>query len=459
MELTKQVLEANPNPIYIKNRQGKIVIANAAFAKMHKVPLPTLLAEGKLPNDYAFERDLEVMESNSPASFEESYRTDSESKTWYHTIKNAIVLENGERYLISVSFDISSCKNALQAAASQPEAQETYLNEVRQELSASAQAILSMANHLRKQGLSKDQEAHLNALLSIAGKLPDIPQNALLKAKAPDEQRVQQQPLPEEQNGHGNLKGVRVLLAEDEPTDLLLASRLLRSWGVLLDVASSSELILKQAREKPYDLILMDVGLKDEEGYTSSYHIKHLPYPNQSTPIVAFTAQNVHIDSKRYRQAGFQDLLFKPYGEKDLYQVICRNTGRSGSSENGAARPAQQALYDFSGLGSLMDDPMFVRKMQLLFVNSVPQQLTSLADAIYSENWGSVGHITHRLRSIFSNIRVHKATDVLKEIEQNAASALNIAANHTLLSTLYSITNAIVADFEEQLQANPCATT
>lgn len=462
MEFTRQVIDANTDLIYIKNHQGTIILANTAFAHIHHLDLSALLESGKLENDYSYDRDLEVLESNQPISFEELYKINRDNKKWYHTTKKAFTSEDGSRYLISMSSDITSYKTYTQIADSLIKAQEFFLSSIRSELQASAMAIAGMGKLMRNSFLTKEQETYLNSIVSIADHLVEAPSISLLqtgletekfKAKTP----VGKEALPEKVNTSNKLESIRVLLVENDAASIFLTSSLLKSWGVALNVAHSGEQALKQVYEKEYDLIFLDIQMHGMDGFECANQIKHTPNPNQATPIVAFTANKTTFDMKSYRLAGFADYLYKPYDEADLYRMISRNAVRELKVQQPSVlyQPwKNHALYDFSGLGSLVEDPVFIRKMQLLFINTVPQQLTSLTDAIQAQNWYAAVHISHRLKSIFANIKVVEAAAALNVIEENASKELNLDENYSLLQVLHEVSATIVADFSSQLQAD-----
>lgn len=462
MEFTQQVINANPDLIYVKDQEGTIVLANTAFAQVHQLDLNSLLEKGKLDNDYSYERDLEVLESENTISFEELYKVDRDNKKWYRTTKKVFKLEDGNRYLISISADITSHKKHLQLADNLIKGQESFLSSIKSELKASAKAIAGMGQLMRSSSLTKEQEDYLNSILSIADHLVEAPSISLLKTKVEMEKAKVEIPavkevLPDKEITFNKLDSIKALIVEDDTTNIYLTTELLKSWGIKADVAYTGKHALQQVSEKVYDIIFMDIHMQGMDGFECANHIRQMPNPNQKTPIIAFTANKTTFDMKSYRLAGFTDYLYKPYDEADLYLMISRNA----VSESKEQQPGisyqpwkNHALYDFSGLGSLMDDPVFIRKMQYLFINNVPQQLSSLTDAIHAHNWQAAVHVSHRLKSVFANIKVEAAAAALNTIEENASNENNVEENLRLLQVLREISETIIADFSSQLQAN-----
>ena len=211
----------------------------------------------------------------------------------------------------------------------------------------------------------------------------------------------------------GLLRGLRVLLVEDNDVNLLLACSLLQEWQVELTVAIDGRQALDLARARPFDLILMDIQMPQLNGLDATAALRRTPGPNQHTPIVALTANALKTDVDSYPHAGFTDWLVKPYHENNLYLVLVRNTGRGYP----AAAPAP--AYGFQGLGKLANDPAFIRKMQQLFIDTVPVQLTELGAALTQLDWPAATRLTHNLKSSFGNLQVEDGLRRLRLMEEN----------------------------------------
>lgn len=252
------------------------------------------------------------------------------------------------------------------------------------------------------------------------------------------------------------LKGLHILIAEDNQLNEVLLTAQLHSWGVETDIAYDGELAVAKANEKAYDLILMDIEMPKLDGIEATYRIRNRESKNKRTPIIAFTANLQRMDVERYKSYGFTDCLFKPYHESMLFQIILRHTNHCAEPMKAAtqepAKEAELALFDFSGLGNLKDDTLFIRKMQQLFVDTVPQQLDELEDALSKNELDTVAHMAHKLKSTYGNIRVVAAADAMKKIEYYAKSRTNTAEIHTLLVTVREVSNHVVRIFTEQLQ-------
>lgn len=620
MDFTRQVIQTNPNPTYVKNEHGRFILANDAYAELHGLTVDELLEKGTGVFDYSFERDLELLRNNQSTSIEEYYKLKNGERAWFKTTKKPFEQADGARYLLSVSSNVTLLKQAVQAAEDSAKAKENFLANISNEIRTPINAIIGIARVMRKGLHNKDQEGYLDTITSIAENLLVIP-NDLLDITKLESGEVKLETVPfdiasvlkdavkamdyktqgqsvsvhfvqptvnlpwvegdpfrlsqvlinlmnnaikhtrhgeitvtiqdtqssgdifkieccvedtgatynadkfrniseilnkdqsitklyggtglgltiskkllelqggklwlENKSGQGNcfyfsipytlskggnaiiteepdikpdqLKGLHILIAEDNQLNELLLSSQLQPWNVQTDIAYDGEQALAKANEKEYDLILMDIQMPKLDGVEATYRIRNKPNPNKHTPIIAFTANLQKIDQERYRQYGFTDSLLKPYQESTLYKLISRYTGRD--PENQVKTSPQYILkegydlYDFSGLGNLKDDALFIRKMQQMFIDTVPSQLDELKEAIERRDLETATHIAHKLKSTYGNLRIKTATEDMKRIEEYAKNRSNINEISRLMHSVREVTNKIVQVFSEQLHA------
>ena len=116
---------------------------------------------------------------------------------------------------------------------------------------------------------------------------------------------------------------IRVLLAEDNPVNQKVASRLLERRGhSVVIVATGTEAVEAAARET-FDLILMDVQMPVMDGLEAAAEIRAWEACNGShVPIIAMTAHAMSGDRERCLQAGMDDYLAKPLRSEKLFRKI-----------------------------------------------------------------------------------------------------------------------------------------
>lgn len=129
----------------------------------------------------------------------------------------------------------------------------------------------------------------------------------------------------------------RILLAEDNGTNQLVAVTRLEMLGHQVDAVSSGTEAVAALRQTHYDLVLMDVMMPEMDGVEATRAIRAMPAPACDTPIVAMTANVLRRHRDECRAAGMDDFLGKPFLPSQLAQVIER--AMAGKLRIGPAAP------------------------------------------------------------------------------------------------------------------------
>jgi len=121
--------------------------------------------------------------------------------------------------------------------------------------------------------------------------------------------------------------GARVLLAEDNPINAMLARTLLRREGAETHHVEGGEAALEALMTGDYDLILMDVRMPGLGGLEAT---RALRARGVETPVVALTANAFEDDRRACLEAGMDDFLIKPLSPEALRLALARWTGGGG---------------------------------------------------------------------------------------------------------------------------------
>lgn len=127
---------------------------------------------------------------------------------------------------------------------------------------------------------------------------------------------VEKEEKPEEDNV-ADFTGKRVLLAEDNEMNQIIAETILAEVGLSVDIAGDGEVAVQKINEAPagyYDIILMDIQMPKMDGYTAAQMIREMDDPVKAgIPIIAVTANAFEEDRKIALEAGMDGHLAKPY--------------------------------------------------------------------------------------------------------------------------------------------------
>lgn len=139
-------------------------------------------------------------------------------------------------------------------------------------------------------------------------------------------------PEPELKSSMSQLRGVRVLVVDDEPDATALVKRLLERCGAEVERAGSAAEAMKLLSVHCFDIIVSDIGMPGEDGYQFIRRVRSLQNPHRDVPAVALTAFARVEDRKKAAQAGFQTHLSKPVEAAELVAVVDRLARREGSA-------------------------------------------------------------------------------------------------------------------------------
>jgi len=118
------------------------------------------------------------------------------------------------------------------------------------------------------------------------------------------------------------LEGVRVLLVEDYEDSRHLMTAMLVPSGMRVTAVGTAAEALATLQREPFDILLADIGLPDQNGYDLLQTIRRLSQECRSIPAVAVTAFVSREDQERAAEAGFQAHVGKPIERSVLLSSI-----------------------------------------------------------------------------------------------------------------------------------------
>ena len=126
-----------------------------------------------------------------------------------------------------------------------------------------------------------------------------------------------------------SLDGLKVLLVDDEPEARQIISTVITRTGAEVRACQSAhEALMKLSEWKP-DVILSDIAMPGEDGYSFIRQVRSLPHDKGGdTPAAALTAYARDIDRRQALAAGYQMHIAKPIGASQLVTMIARLAGR-----------------------------------------------------------------------------------------------------------------------------------
>ncbi|HEX2257230.1 MAG TPA: ATP-binding protein [Afifellaceae bacterium] len=224
----------------------------------------------------------------------------------------------------------------------------------------------------------------------------------------------------------------RILVADDLPMNQEIAAAMLRAVGHEVDLVSDGTEAVEAVRERRYDLVLMDVVMRDLDGVAATRLIRELPEPIRDIPIVAMTANVLPDQVRAFVQAGMNGHLGKPFRRDELLDAVEQFLAASpGQEEDGAAVDANSPIAD--GFNRRTFDEM----QQLLGPERIGAWLASLGAqleellAFRAHDEGDRGNLirtAHRLVSHAGSLGFGEVSQLSRALEEACLSGGDFAA-------------------------------
>ena len=113
----------------------------------------------------------------------------------------------------------------------------------------------------------------------------------------------------------------KILVVEDNPANMTLATFLLQSAGYTVLSATDAETGLTLARNEQPDLVLMDIQLPGMDGLTATALLKG-DEATRAIPVIALTALAMKGDEQRIRAAGCDGYIAKPLAYREFLATV-----------------------------------------------------------------------------------------------------------------------------------------
>ncbi len=207
--------------------------------------------------------------------------------------------------------------------------------------------------------------------------------------------------------------GKHVLIVEDNEMNRFIAIQSLHFFGCSVDEAINGQEAIEKAKEKAYDLILMDIQMPTMDGLEATLLIRN--ELKIETPIIALTANAFRHDIERYLKSGMDNFVTKPFSEEELYFKILPFL-----KENDISDPiTNDPLYNLNVLEKLSHgDQNFVKHMLELFVKSSGEAIIEFEDAMKQKDFRQVNNTAHRIKPSIDNMGITTLKEKIRELEK-----------------------------------------
>jgi len=154
---------------------------------------------------------------------------------------------------------------------------------------------------------------------------------------------------------------LRVLLVDDNAINQMVGAGILKKLGHSVDVVGAGAEAIQALRERPYDVVFMDIEMPDMNGIEATKRIRALAGSVGKVPIIAMTANVMKGDREKYLEEGLNDYVAKPIDRAKLVAVLAR-WSVSAEPSPASARRGDEGVLDETALTDLegaVSQPVF----------------------------------------------------------------------------------------------------
>jgi CheY-like chemotaxis protein len=222
----------------------------------------------------------------------------------------------------------------------------------------------------------------------------------------------------------------RLLLVEDEPTNLKMMVALLGRAGFACETARDGEEALARVADAgPFDAVLMDLQMPRLDGFAAARALREQEAGGggRRLPIFAITAHSLADAQSRAQEVDMDGLLTKPL----RIPVLLRTLAEAGvavpaAPQGEAAEQARGArALDPATIARLQrlqspERPSFLRDLAATFERSSAEQMVSLRAALEQDDGAAVREAAHALKGASQSVGAHRLSGLCADLEQLA---------------------------------------
>ncbi len=223
------------------------------------------------------------------------------------------------------------------------------------------------------------------------------------------------------------LAGKKILVVDDEEYNRLLFSKILQGWKVDFRLAENGMTALEILKTEKFDLVFMDMRMPGIDGLRTTRFIREeMQISETEMPVIFISAAPGKEDQEKYRKAGINAFLPKPFSEKMLLSAIIEATDLNLENSSMASAESVREITEETGSIDLRNlyhlsggDNVFVKQMLETFISTTAAGLNEMAEAAGKAEWEKTADISHKIQPPCRHIGAGTLFELLSKIERS----------------------------------------
>jgi CheY-like chemotaxis protein len=252
---------------------------------------------------------------------------------------------------------------------------------------------------------------------------------------------------------------LRILVAEDNLVNQKLVMRLLEKMGHLSKLAQNGREVLRMLESETFDLVLMDVQMPEMDGLTATRKIREMEIQTKShVPIIAMTAHAIKGDRERCLEAGMDSYISKPMTSQGIAAAIAEVVPVKYQGNVPTRTPLTEVsslTWNRSAVLERIDgDESLLRELLTIFLDESPRQLTTLQQAIETDNPEEMERTAHSIKGELGYLGLAHAAEISRTLE-HLGHQRNLQSTPELLASLKAEVSAVSKVMRSMLDKHP----
>ena len=217
---------------------------------------------------------------------------------------------------------------------------------------------------------------------------------------------------------------LRVLLADDNPVNQMVAQRMLESDGHQVTVVDNGEKVLEALRRGGIDVVLMDIQMPVLDGLETAREQRRREEEEEGghIPIVALTAHAMAGDRERALEAGMDGYLSKPLRREQLRAALDSHAGEGASIPPEAGDSAPGALTRGDVLSAVWGEEDLLHAVAQVWLETKDEFARDLERAVAARDAGALRSAGHRVKGAALSVGAHALAVTARALEDLGVS-------------------------------------
>jgi len=243
---------------------------------------------------------------------------------------------------------------------------------------------------------------------------------------------------------------MKVLLAEDNPLNQIVASQVLKKYNINFTVASDGEEAINFINDKEFDALLLDLHMPKIDGYSVAKYIRE-EKKNQDIIIIALTAAATKAEIDKCYAVKMDSFVSKPFREIEIIKALLKDA---------IAKPTNH-IEEFKSNTSHVDltylktmsggDKIIILQMVKMFKEQIPEYLSELKKSLQKKDYKNLSESAHKTKSSLNIVGMNDLADLMKSLELKAKRNEDIDTFQKMIDEFAKALNICILELDEKI--------